>query len=152
MAITTKIGAVLAVTALAGCGIGQSRLNPLNWFGADRSDPIPQEQAVRATPGRPVVQQIVSLDIARNGEGALITAVGLPPTQGFWDADLVAVPSGDPTVLLFDFAIAPPVQQRRAGTQPSREVLVGERIPNADLAGIRTIAVRGQLNQRSVRR
>ncbi|GIT91949.1 hypothetical protein JANAI62_24060 [Jannaschia pagri] len=147
------LGRILAVgalvVALAGCGVGQSRLNPLNWFGSSSSEAIAEAQA---QPRLPIVDQVVSLDVAATPGGAIISTVGLPPTQGFWEADLVRLPSDDPTVMLFEFRILPPLTPRPAGPQPSREVLGGAVVTNQDLAGIRTIAVQGQRNRRSVRR
>lgn len=144
-----RIGAVLALAALAGCGVGQSRLNPLNWFGSAREVPV---EVARAADARPVVDQVVSLDVAQTRSGAIVSAVGLPPTQGFWEADLVPVPSGDPSVLLLDFRILPPPAPNRVGTQPSREVLAGATFSTQDLAGIRSIAVQGARNRRVVAR
>ncbi|MGB3690253.1 MAG: hypothetical protein WBA02_13250 [Jannaschia helgolandensis] len=149
MGMTARIGAVLAVTALAGCGLGQTRLNPFNWFGSDREERI---EVARVATARPVVQQVVSLEVAQTRSGAIISAVGLPPTQGFWEADLVRVPTDDPSVLLLDFRILPPITPEPVGTQPSREVLAGTTYSTQDLAGIRTIVVQGEVNRRSVSR
>ena len=54
--------------------------------------------------------------------------------------------------LAFEFRIAPPPEPRRAGTQRSREVLVGRFLSTARLEGIRTITVIGAENRRSARR
>ena len=98
------------------------------------------------------MQQVVSLEVAQTRSGAIISAVGLPPTQGFWEADLVRVPTDDPSVLLLDFRILPPITPEPVGTQPSREVLAGTTYSTQDLAGIRTIVVQGEMNRRSVSR
>lgn len=144
-----RIAAGIALSALVGCGLGQSRLNPLNWFGSDREEQI---ETVRAEAARPVVQSVVSLSADPTTGGAIVTAVGLPPTQGFWEAELIRIPTDDPSVLLLDFNILPPLTQQPVGTQPSREVLAGAFFTTQDLAGIRTIAVQGQTNRRSVSR
>lgn len=144
-----RIAAAVAVAALAGCGLGQSRLNPLNWFGSDTSVPA---AAPRPIDARPVVGQVVSLEIAQSRSGAIISAVGLPPTQGYWEAELVPVPSADPSVLALDFRILPPPEPRRVGTQPSREVLAGLVLSTQELAPYRTIVVQGALNSRSITR
>ena len=148
MGRTARIGAILAVTALAGCGT-LSRLNPLNLFGGEREERV---AAVRAADARPVVDQVVSLDYAATRSGGIVSAVGLPPTQGFWEADLVRVPTDDPSVLLLDFRILPPPVANRAGTQPSREVLAGIVLSTQTLAPVRTIVVQGQRNRRSIAR
>ncbi|MEO0861695.1 MAG: hypothetical protein AAFY65_13870 [Pseudomonadota bacterium] len=138
------------VVAVAGCGgVEGSRLNPLNWFGASSSDPISRAQAA---PTRPVIDQVLSLKVDPTPNGAIISTVGLPPTQGFWEAELARLPTDDPSVLLFEFRILPPLERLPAGTQPSREVLAGTRVSTRDLEGIRTISVQGAQNRRSVRR
>ena len=149
MGVTARIGAALALLALAGCGLGQTRLNPFNWFGSDREERI---EVARAEPTRPVVDQVVSLEVAPTPSGAIVSTVGLPPTQGFWEAELVRVPTDDPSVLLLDFQILPPITPEPVGTQPSREVLGGAVFSTQDLAGIRTIVVQGARNRRSVSR
>ncbi|SFI26671.1 hypothetical protein [Jannaschia pohangensis] len=149
MGWTTRIGAVLAVTALAGCSLGQSRLNPFNWFGSEREEQIAQ---ARGDVARPLVAQVVSLDVAPTPSGAIVSSVGLPPTQGFWEADLIRMPSDDPSVLVLDFQILPPLSPEPVGTQPSREVLAGQSFTTQELAGIRTIVVQGLQNRRSVSR
>lgn len=151
MRLSARIGAALALAlaALAGCGLGQSRLNPLNLFGSDREQEI---EAVRTQAAAPIVDQVVSLEIAQTRSGVIVSSVGLPPTQGFWEADLVPVPSDDPSILLLDFRLLPPLGREPAGTQPSREVLAGLVLSTQDLAGIRTIAVQGARNRRLVSR
>ncbi|MGB3408201.1 MAG: hypothetical protein WBA67_11980 [Jannaschia sp.] len=149
MALARKSLAVLAVLAVAGCGLGQTRLNPFNWFGSDRSEAVTTAQA---TPSVPVIDQVLSLTVDATPGGAIISTVGLPPTQGFWEANLVRLPDDDASLMLFEFRILPPLEPYPSGTQPSREVLAGTVVSNQDLAGIRTIAVQGAQNRRSVRR
>ncbi|WP_179379923.1 hypothetical protein [Jannaschia marina] len=144
-----RITAVMALTALAGCGLGESRVNPLNWFGSDREERI---EAARTDPGRPVVQQVVSLKAEPTPGGVIVSAVGLPPTQGFWEAELARIPTEDAGVMLLQFNISPPLTPEPVGTQPSREVLAGAFFTTQELAGVRTIAVQGQTNRRSVSR
>ncbi|WP_371153581.1 hypothetical protein [Jannaschia sp. 2305UL9-9] len=140
---------IAGLVALTGCGLGQSRLNPVNWFGSSTSEAVAE---ARAETSQPVIDQVLSLEVAATPSGAIISTVGLPPTQGFWEAELVRMPTDDPSVALFDFRILPPINPRPAGTQPSREVLAGTILSTQDLAGIRTIAVQGARNRRSVRR
>ncbi len=142
--------ALLVVVGLAGCG---SRLNPMNWFGNDR-----EEQIVVETPnaapvdGRQLVTQIASLDVDPTPGGAIIRAVGLPPRQGYWEADLVEV-SREDAELVFEFRIREPYDPAtRVGEPRSREVYTATAVSRYDLSGIRTITVIGQQNRRSVRR
>ncbi|MEM8659085.1 MAG: hypothetical protein AAGF22_13400 [Pseudomonadota bacterium] len=143
-----RIGAVLALLALTGCGVA-ARLNPLNLFTTDREEVVLPSETL---PEVPVVDQVLSLTVDPTPGGVIISAVGLPPTQGFWLAELAPIPSEDPAALVLAFQIEPPLTPRPAGTQPSREVLVGLFASNQDLAGVRTITVRGALNQRTISR
>ena len=140
----------LALLALAACSSGGAVLNPLNWFGDSRSTAV--ERALDGAAQAPVIDRVISLVVDPTPGGAIVSTVGLPPTQGFWQADLVPVPTGDPSALLFDFRILPPLERYPAGTQPSREVLAGTFTSNQDLRGVRTIAVQGALNRISVGR
>ncbi|MEM7643137.1 MAG: hypothetical protein AAF366_11480 [Pseudomonadota bacterium] len=145
MGQVARIGAVLALLALTGCGA----VNDVFGFGGGRDDP----RAEVGEDGRPpLIDQVVSLQVDPTPDGVIVSAVGLPSTQGFWDADLVPVASQDPSILVLDFYISPPILARPAGTQPSREVLAGAVFSTQDLTGIRTIAVQGRLNRRSVTR
>lgn len=141
--------ATAALLALVGCGVGQTRLNPFNWFGSSTSEAVSSDSQ---QPTEPVVDQVLSLDVAATPSGAIVSAVGLPATQGFWDAELVRLPTDDASLLLLEFRILPPLFPHPEGTQPSREVLAATVLSNQDLAGIRTIAVQGIQNRRSVRR
>ena len=142
------IAAGAAAAALSACGLGESRLNPFNWGGGTVAARVPDAR----DDARPVVDQVISLEIAQTRSGAILSAVGLPPTQGFWEADLVQVASADPSVLVLDFRILPPVEPARVGTQPSREVLAGLVLSTQDLAPYRTIVVQGARSSRSVAR
>jgi hypothetical protein len=149
MTLTTKALAATALIAVAGCGAVQ-RLNPFTWFDGG-SQPVVQTR-VAAAPVMPLVAQVTSLEVAPTIGGAIVSATGLPPTQGYWDAELERAPSPDPATLVLRFRAVPPPGPAPAGTVPSREVLAGTRLTNGDLAGIRTIAVEGQVNRRLARR
>lgn len=142
--------ALLVVLGLSACG---SRLNPFNWFGNDREDRIAvEEPAAVPTDGRQLVTEIASLDVDPNPGGAIIRAVGLPPRQGYWEADLVEV-SRDSGELVFEFRIREPADPAtRVGPPRSREIYAATVLSRQDLAGIRSITVIGQQNRRSVRR
>ena len=112
----TTIVAVLILLALAGCSRETSSgrsINPLTWFDArDLPDTlVPVEQRL-STDNRLLVQQITDISIEATPGGVIIVATGLPPTQGYWQTDLVLDrPSGDPLqgVLTYQFRIAPPL-------------------------------------------
>ena len=140
---------LLVVLGLAGCA---SRFNPVNWFGGDREQRVEAVETVAEVDGRSLVAEIVSLDVVPNPGGAVISAMGLPPQQGYWEADLVEV-SRDNGELLFEFRVYQPADPNtRVSTQRSREILAGTALSRFDLAGIRSITVIGQQNRRTVRR
>ena len=140
---------LLLVLGLAGCA---SRLNPMNWFGGDREQRIAAVETVPDTDGRSLVAEIVSLDVVPSPGGAVISAMGLPPQQGYWEADLVEV-SRENGELVFEFRVYQPIDpDTRVSTQRSREILAGTALSRFDLAGIRTVTVIGQQNRRTVRR
>lgn len=141
--------ALLVVLGLAGCA---SRLNPLNWFGGDREQRIAVVETAEEVDGRSLVAEIVSLDVVPNPGGAVISAMGLPPRQGYWEADLVEI-GRDNGELVFEFRVYQPVDpDTRVSTRRSREVLAGTALSRFDLAGIRSVTVIGQQNRRTVRR
>jgi hypothetical protein len=141
--------ALALVTSLAACGA--SRLNPFNWFGGDRETRV--EAAEPETQGdlRGLVAEVVDLAVEPVPQGAIVRAMGRPPTQGFWEADLVEVERTDNTIV-YEFRIFPPLEAARVSTAQSREVVTGTELSNFDLRGIRTITVVGAQNRRSVSR
>ncbi|MBS8225981.1 hypothetical protein [Vannielia litorea] len=152
------LAAMVLVTALSGCSrLAESRINPFNWFGGSRSEAraVPAAQTVTVVDRRQLVTQVTSLQVERTPGGAILTAVGLPPSQGYWDAQLVPVgPGGLPQngVMVYDFRIEQPLEFQIEGTPRSREVTVGIHLSNIELSRISRIVVRGQVNQRSTSR
>jgi len=140
--------ALAVMTSLAACG---SRLNPFNWFGGDRETRV--EAAEPETQGdlRGLVAEVVDLAVAPVPQGAIVRAMGRPPTQGVWEADLVEGERTDNTIV-YEFRIFPPLEAARVSTPQSREVVTGTELSNFDLRGIRTITVVGAQNRRSVSR
>ena len=139
----------IAAAALSACGSGSGGGLGGIVFGTDRSDPI---SVARDAADVPLAQQILSLDAAPTPGGVIVSVIALPPTQGFWDAGLVPVPSDDASTYVMEFRLLPPLAPSPVGTQPSREVLGGTFLTQGDLAGIDTIAVQGASNRRSIRR
>ena len=144
--------ALVATLALSACGFGQSRLNPLNWFG--RSQPAEQVALVTtaAADPRPLVAQVLTMSIEPFPGGALVRATGLPPTQGFWEAELVALPVDDAGTLVLEFRIFPPVTRAGVVNQQSREVTVAYSLSDIKLSSISQIIVQGAGNARASRR
>ena len=138
--------------ALAGCGgLRQSKLNPFNWF--KKSEPretivLPGEQA----DPRPLVDTVLSMAVEPIPGGAVVRARGVTPTQGWWNAELVARDVDDKGVLVYEFRLVPPNGQTDVNTQQSREIDVAIYISDPKLAPVREIVVQGAKNARSARR
>lgn len=143
--------ALLVVLGLTGCA---SRLNPFNWFGNDREERITIDETVDQEPidNRILVAEVIDLDVDPLPTGAIVRAVGLPPRQGYWEADLVLV-SEDDRELVFEFRVFEPIDPNtRVGPPHAREIHTGTALSRHDLARVRTITVIAQQNRRSVRR
>jgi hypothetical protein len=148
--------ALAAILMLGACeAIGNSRANPFNWFGGN------QEQAADATARpapatdpRPLVAEISALRLDKAPGGVIIHATGLPPTQGYWQAALVATNDGLPQngELLLELRARPPLSQAATGTPASREISAARFLTDQSLEGVNTITVRAAQNARSARR
>lgn len=153
------LAAILATAVIvSGCArVSESRLNPFNWFGSSRAE------AVTLTPeggfGNPLdfrvpIQSVTELAVEPMPGGAIVRAAGVAPTQGWWDAELIAENDGRPVdgVLVYRFVVAEPREATRVSTERSRTVTAAAMLSDFDLAGVRTIVVRGAADQRSVSR
>lgn len=134
-----------------------SRLNPLNWFGRSSAGPdtLTPKGGYAADDNRALVAQVLSMTVEQTPSGAIVTATGLPPTQGWWDAELVAENGGRPDengVLSYRFVVAEPATTQPVSTQPSREVTAAAAISAVKLSGVREIVVLGAGNSRVSRR
>lgn len=152
------IAAICLIGLSAGCArVSESRLNPFNWFGGSREvqsiEPAEGYDPVAADP-RPLMDQVTQFAVERRPGGAVLRATGLPPTQGYWDGELLALNDGEPVdgVLEYRFVAAPPATPSRVSTQRSREVVVGAWLSDQDLAGVREIRVTAARNARAARR
>jgi len=145
------LAALTAVMLLTACGaIRDSRLNPRNWFG--RSEPAQVVLVEAAADPRPLVDQVLTLVVEPYPGGAIIRATGLPPTQGYWEAELEPLAVDENGVLVYEFRVFPPIIDRRVGTQVSREVTVATSLSDIKLQGITQIIVQGAQNARASRR
>lgn len=148
--------ALMALLLLTACAkVRDSRLNPFNWFQKSAVTTLePKGGYSTAADTRPLVDQVLSLVVEPVAGGAIVRATGLPPTQGWWSADLVADAEGKPVdgVLTFRFVLAPPPNPAPVSTQQSREITAGVYLSTIDLAEVREITVVGARNARSTRR
>ena len=143
---------IMVLATAAGCGrIADSRLNPFNWFGRDRAIETTAPEVRVAVDPRPLVDQVVSVSIEQAPGGAILRAMGLPPTQGHWGAALVRSDS-QPGVLVYQFRLVPPRTRTRVSTPQSRQVIVAAFLTDQTLAGVREVQVLGARSSRAVRR
>jgi len=153
--MTRVLTALILLGFLASCGaLGRSRLNPVNWFGKSRSTPVVQVTPSPPKDTRPLVGTVLSLKVDRMPGGAIIHAVGLPATEGYWGAALVALNAEKPDkgVLKYEFRLTPPPETHPVGIKRTREVLVGHFVSDQKLSGVRRIEVIGAANRRITRR
>lgn len=149
----TLLAALSLAMLVAGCGgFRESRLNPFNWFG--RAEPAAAQPAMlsEAEDPRLLVAQITDLRIEPMMGGAIVNATGLPPRQGFWDAELVAREVDGNGVLVYDFRVFPPLDATEANTVRSRQITAGAFLTNRQLEDIRQIIVQGEANALTSRR
>jgi len=154
---------LLAATAclmlLSGCGgFAQSSFNPFNWFGRSTE----QGPATLVPPGgfaadrdfRVPVVTVTEMALERRPGGAILRASGLPPTQGWWDAELRPENDERPVngVLTYTFVVAEPRTPQPQGTPQSREVTAARFLPDERLSGVREVRVIGAQNSRVARR
>ncbi|KAJ55851.1 hypothetical protein ACMU_08745 [Actibacterium mucosum KCTC 23349] len=150
---TPVLALLTACLVLTGCArIGQSRLNPFNWFGRSTSEEV--EVVTPTTIRGPLVAQVTSMTVDKAPGGAIVQAVAVPPEQGYWRAELVIADDIDVetgTLVLYFTAFPSPLKEP-AGSEFSRELTAGLFLSDQTLAGVRTIAVRGASNQQTSRR
>jgi len=145
--------ALTAVLVLSSCGaMRESRLNPMNWFGRSHAEKTEFTAAQSPEDKRPLVDQVLSMVVEKTQNGAIVLATGLPPSQGFYDAELVARPVDDKGVLVFDFRLMPPPEPKPAGSPRTREVKAAAYLTHRALENVRQIVVQGAGNARSSRR
>jgi hypothetical protein len=146
---------ILAITAsatLAGCG--DSSLNPFSWF---RSGPevetLEEIEFDRQIESRPLVEDVTALTLERRPGGVIVRATGLPPTQGWHSAGLVAASDGpEGGIIELTFRAVAPSEPTPVGTVQSRELVVAMFLSDTELEDAREIRVTGLRNIRSVRR
>lgn len=170
-----KTVSLLLVTSLtlAACGFGQSRLNPVNWFGRSQSVPVAQStettnplipkrggifarerERAKIYQGGPF-QQITGLVVERVPGGAIIRATGLAARQGIYDVQLTPANEDEEPVdgvLVYRLEGITPNRNTAQGTAPTREVVAARKLTDQQLRNVRSIRVEGQLNAQVARR
>lgn len=146
------IAVLVLATAVSGCArIATSRLNPLNWFGPS-TPAVVTTLYVPPDEARPLIAQVTGVKVEPFPGGAIVRATGLPPTNGYWNAELVPQPVDDQGRLVFEFRIFPPAVAASIGTAYSRQITVAASVSLTKLQGVRSIVVQGASNALSSRR
>jgi hypothetical protein len=149
--LRAKLLGTAVFLTLTGCGhIGDSRINPVNWFGSSISaqldtngqppNLIPNNRRPLVIDNRTMVQSIISLNIDRTPTGAIVAAVGITQTQGYFNAELVSnnITNG---VLNLEFRAQSPKVLEVPGTMQSRTINAAFFINQADLQTISSVRV-----------
>jgi hypothetical protein len=146
--------ALIGVMVLGACS-SPSRLNPMNWFSSSRSETVtltPEGGYAAVVDNRELVGRVLELRVEQLPGGAIVRATGLAPTQGWWDAELVADDGAAAGDLAYRFVISAPREDRRVSTDASRRITAAVTLTDRQLQDIRRIIVRGQLDQQIVTR
>ena len=152
--MTRLIAALALLSLLAACGgLRQSKLNPFNWFGKSQQETVAATKAEVVDP-RVLVDQVAALRVDHAPGGAIVTALGLPEGQGYWQAGLVAQNGGKPVkgVLSFELRLMKPARPQPVGTPASREIAVAVFVSEQALDGVKKIEVIAANNRRSASR
>ncbi len=154
----TLLGTAFVMT-LTGCArIADSRLNPLNWFGASTQAPVDENGVLRplvpegrmsaSVDGRVMLDTVTALSVDRTPGGAIVRATGVAPTQGYYNAELIQTDVSN-GVLTLAFRAQAPTAFEPAGSTRSRQINAAYIVDTADLSGIRTVRVQAANNART---
>ena len=143
---------LIALLPLAGCGQDVNVGAPETWFGDGDAPEDTQVEPEEAQDPRPLVDSVTFASIEQANGGVIVRATGLPPTQGWWLAELMPSPIENGELVL-DFRLSAPVTQVAQGTPRSREVTVAYTITRFSLErdGITRVVVRGERNSKVLR-
>lgn len=155
--------AACLVLTISGCSrLAGSPVNPMNWFNKDReaeiattpqaTEPlVPTRREVIVVDSRDLIAQVISAEIAQTPSGAILRATGVAPTQGYFNAELVleSIQNGTAT---YAFRVERPSRFEIEGTTASRTITAATVLSAGDLAGIRSVVVKGSGNTVSARR
>ena len=158
-----RIWAIGLLFSLAACSGGTGSIgsfNPLNWFrtgtaATEAGAPLtlaPRRGYGFVTDTRPLIARVSALAIDRTASGAIIRATGLPPTLGYYDADLVQIGPVTGGVITFEFRVRPPASGALPAPASLREITVATRLTSTQLAKIRSVRVIAAGNSRTARR
>ncbi|WP_299731536.1 hypothetical protein [uncultured Tateyamaria sp.] len=156
--------------------IRDSRVNPFNWFGNSRSDPIERDARAEVNPLIPVnergglfrstrdkvveyrgspVDQVSGLVIERVPGGAIVRATGISSYDGPYGVQLTPATEGtEPVdgVLTYRLEAERPSELRRATSTRVRTVTAAVHLSDRELRDVRVIRVEGVRNAQTTSR
>ena len=163
----TSLGIIgCTVLALAGCGRGDSGLNPMRWFGGSNQPKSLEPEGGYPTTtedGRQPVARILAARWEPLYEGRLLVVDALPTTKGWWNVELVTevpMPRGrirpdENGELRLRLVGNPPAPDTPAAASPanpaSDTITVGLTLSNAALANLREVVITSAGNAVSLR-
>ena len=150
-------GLLAAAVLLSGCaGARDSRLNPVNWFGAGASAPAPAEATTDGNPlipergafARPeatyegaAIARVTDVALERMPGGVVLRATGVAERQGPYDVRLTPVETGEADVRVFRFERRLPRQRTPTGPERTRTVTAAVHLDDLELEGVRRLRV-----------
>lgn len=146
-----------SVLLLSACSGSVNSINPFTWFSAGDEEGViitdRDGNSIVVTDPRVLIDQTLSVKADKTNGGVIVRAVGLPPTQGYFRAGLVALNNEVPVdgVVTLEFRVVAPLTPQSAGTQQSREIQAAHFISDEKLRGIREVRVTAARNTRSLR-
>ena len=90
---------------------------------------------------RPLAFQVTDLSVERSAVGIIITAIGVMPTQGWYEGTLVRVEKDNTSEAIYEFHATKPLGSPPIGTVRSREIIAGSFLSSDEAAGLRNIRV-----------
>lgn len=155
---------MVSTLVLSGCGtVRDSRLNPFNWFGGARVEPVASTAANPLIPARvgimsssrrpveaigPLAAQVSDLTVERIPGGALIRATALSDTVGAFSVKLVPLNDGAPVdgVLSYELRAFTAPAGRNPMPVSARGHVAATSLTDRQLEGVRTIRVQAERN------
>jgi len=174
--LTTSL--LVATLTVSACGtIRDSRINPFNWFGNSRSEPVQREPRAQTNPlipvdnerrglfnslrqqaevysGRPV-DQVSSLVIERVPGGAIVRASGISAYDGPYGVRMTpTTDEAEPVdgVLTYRLEAERPRDAGRTTSQRVRTVTAAVHLTDQELSRVKVIRVEGVRNAQSTTR
>lgn len=150
--MTLRPVVLIALLMLAGCGQNVSVWSPRTWFGAGEMPEDTQVAPDESLDPRPLVRSVTSASIEQANGGVIVRATGLPPTQGWWQVDLMPLPIENGELVL-EFRTFAPLDAAAQGTPRSREVTAAYTISRFTLEreGINRVVIKGETNSKVLR-